>query len=113
MHFQIKIWKKIPIHGDGSYIRDWTYVKDNVSALLFLLESNQKNDTFNIAAENFMTNLDVARTIMSWLGKDNEEECLEFVENRWGQDIRYAVNSSKIRKLGWRPKFENGLHKWF
>ena len=79
----------------------------------FLLENNHKNDIFNIAAENFMTNLDVARTIMSWIGKDNEEECLEFVENRWGQDIRYAVNSSKIRKLGWRPKIETGLHKWF
>jgi len=103
--------KKIPLHGDGSYIRDWTYVKDNVSALLLLLEIGTKNDVFNIAAENFMTNLEVAKEILKWENKD--ESHIEFVENRWGQDLRYAVDSSKIRKMGWKPKYENGLYKWF
>lgn len=103
--------KNIPIHGDGSYIRDWTYVKDNVSALLLLLEKNIKNEIYNIAAENFMPNLEVAKKILEWEGKN--ETFLEFVENRWGQDLRYAVDSSKIRKLGWKPEHENGLFKWF
>ncbi len=105
--------KKIPIHGDGSYVRDWTYVKDNISALLFLVEKEYKNEIFNIAAENFMTNLEVAKQIMKWIGKMNENKYLEFVENRWGQDVRYAVSSQKIRKLGWAPKYTSGLYRWF
>lgn len=104
--------KKIPIHGDGSYIRDWTYVKDNVDALMILIDTGHKNDVFNIAAENFMTNLEVAKQIMLWVGKTNSNN-LEFVENRWGQDVRYAVDSSKIRSLGWSPKHHDGLYKWF
>ena len=66
----IKDNKKIPIHGDGSYIRDWTYVKDNVSALIMLIEKGIKNDVYNIAAENYMTNLEVATTVLSWHEKD-------------------------------------------
>lgn len=107
----IKDNKKIPIHGDGTYVRDWTYVKDNISALMLLIEKNIKNNIFNIASENYMTNLDVANTILRWHNK--EKNMLKFVQNRWGQDIRYAVDSSKIRELGWNPEHIEGIHKWF
>lgn len=107
----IKENKKIPIHGDGTYIRDWTYVEDNISALILLIEKNIKNDIFNIAAENYMTNLEVATTILTWF--DKQKNMLKFVENRWGQDIRYAVDCTKIKKLGWNPKHNNKLYKWF
>lgn len=103
--------KKIPIHGDGSYIRDWTYVKDNVDGIFKIIDAGVVNETYNIAAENHMTNLEVAKQILSWENKD--ESFIEFVENRWGQDLRYAVDSSKVRELGWKPKYEKGLHKWF
>lgn len=109
--YNLRNEKKIPIHGDGTYIRDWTYVKDNVSALLLLIEKGIKNDTYNIAAENFMTNMDVVRQVLEWEGKN--EKLIQFVENRWGQDLRYAVDSSKIRKIGWKPKYEKGLYKWY
>lgn len=107
----IKDNKKIPIHGDGTYVRDWTYVEDNVSALMLLIEKNIKNNIFNIASENYMTNLEVANTILKWHNK--EKNMLKFVQNRWGQDIRYAVNSSKIRDLGWIPQHIEGIYKWF
>jgi len=103
--------KQIPIHGDGSYVRDWTYVKDNVQALIFLIEKGIKNDVFNIAAENYLTNLQVAKEVLSWFKKD--EKYIKFVENRWGQDLRYAVSSEKLRKItGWSPKYEQGLQKF-
>ncbi len=103
--------KQIPIHGDGSYIRDWTYVKDNVSAYMLLIEKGIKNDIYNIASENYMTNLQVAKQVLNWF--DKSDSFLKFVENRWGQDIRYAVNSEKIRKLGWTPKYLSDLKKFF
>lgn len=103
--------KQIPIHGDGSYIRDWTYVKDNVLGLIMLIEKNIKNDIFNIASENHLTNLQVAREVLSWYGKG--DELIRFVENRWGQDIRYAVSSEKLRNLGWQPEYPSGLLKWW
>lgn len=107
----IKNNKQIPIHGDGSYIRDWTYVKDNVSAYMLLIEKGVKNDIYNIAAENYLTNLQIAKQVLAWF--DKGDSYLRFVENRWGQDLRYAVDSSKIRSLGWVPKYEIGLYKWF
>ena len=86
-------------------------MKDNVSALLLLLEREVKNDIYNIASENFMTNLEVVNKIIEWEGKS--ENSIQFVENRWGQDLRYAVDSKKIRSLGWSPQHDKGLYKWY
>jgi len=99
--------KKIPIHGDGTYVRDWTYVKDNVKALLFLCnkykEDGLKNETFNVAAENHMRNLEVVSDICNAMDVVMEDS-IKFVENRWGQDLRYSVSASKIKSLGWSPE---------
>lgn len=102
---------KIPIHGDGSYIRDWTYVKDNVDGIFTILESGIKNEVFNIAAENHMRNLEVVDMVLDWHGKGRE--MIQFVPNRWGQDLRYSISAEKLRKLGWKPKYDRGLHRWF
>jgi dTDP-glucose 4,6-dehydratase len=101
--------KKIPIHGDGSYIRDWTHVKDNVDGLIHLIEGGYKNDIFNIAAQNHLTNLEVVDIILGWYGKDRE--MIEFVPNRWGQDTRYSINTDKILKTGWQPTRLKGIHR--
>jgi len=102
--------KKIPLHGDGTYIRDWIYVKDNVDALFFLIKKRPKNQVFNIAAENYLTNIEVADSVLNWYGHGREK--IVFVQNRWGQDLRYAIDISKIKKLGWKPSYSKGIHKW-
>ena len=102
--------KKIPIHGDGSYIRDWTYVKDNISGLLKIIDSGIKNEIFNVASENHMTNLEVVDEILKWYEKSRS--ILKFVQNRWGQDLRYSIDASKLRSLGWLPKHKSGIFKW-
>jgi dTDP-glucose 4,6-dehydratase len=107
----IKNNKKIPIHGDGTYVRDWTYVKDNVLGIFSILDSGIKNEIYNIAAENHMINLEVVDEVLQWFGKDRE--MIQFVPNRWGQDLRYSISSKKLRDLGWEPKYKKGLKKWF
>ena len=100
--------KKIPIHGDGSYVRDWVYVKDNVEAIFHLIHSGVRNETYNIGSENYLTNLQVVDSIIDWIGYGE----YEFVENRKGQDLRYAVSPRKINDLGWSPKHTQGIYRW-
>ena len=107
----IKRIKKIPLHGDGTYVRDWLYVKDNVDGIFKIIESENINEIYNISSQNYMQNIEVAKTILSWF--DSNEEMIKFVENRWGQDLRYAVDNQKLRSLGWSPKKNKGLYKWF
>ena len=110
--WSLKNGERIPVHGDGSYIRDWTYVKDNVSGIFCILDKKIKNERFNIAAENYMSNLEVVNIVVDWLGKDRNSS-IQFVENRAGQDIRYATDASKLRDIGWSLEHPTGLYKWF
>jgi dTDP-glucose 4,6-dehydratase len=94
--------REIPIHGDGSYVRDWTYVKDNVDGIFKVCLSYEKNQTWNISANNCLTNLEVIEQISFWMKKNSK---IKFVENRLGQDKRYSISSEKIRReLNWSPK---------
>jgi dTDP-glucose 4,6-dehydratase len=104
--------KKIPLHGDGSYVRDWIYVKDNVEGIFTLIEKQIKNDTFNIGSGNRIKNIEVVKHILDWFGVDHDSN-IQFVSNRWGQDVRYALDTNKINEIGWYPKHNKGIYKWF
>lgn len=104
--------KKIPLHGDGSYVRDWIYVKDNVDAIYFILNNSSTNEIYNISANNHFTNIEVAKQVCSWFGIQNYEQYIEFVTNRVGQDIRYSISNDKLSNLGWKPKYNNGLYNF-
>lgn len=99
--------QKIPIHGDGSYIRDWLYVKDNVQAIYKICFSKNLDNIWNVSAYNYRKNIDIVQEICDWFGIKNYLEYIEYIENRLGQDYRYSISSQKIRNmLRWAPEHD-------
>ena len=115
--------KELPIYGNGKQIRDWLYVNDHVRALLIVALKGQIGETYNIGGNNEVQNIQVVEKICDILniliperlnGLDSYRELITFVQDRPGHDVRYAIDSSKIKTfLGWEPKenFESGLQK--
>jgi dTDP-glucose 4,6-dehydratase len=95
--------RPMTIHGDGSYIRAWIHVKDNCEAILSLIENEHYNDVYNICSGQEYTNLEIVNMVYNAM---NVEPNLIFVENRWGQDLRYSISTEKLRnKINWKPKY--------
>ncbi|RJQ36086.1 dTDP-glucose 4,6-dehydratase [Candidatus Microgenomates bacterium] len=105
--------KKVPVYGDGLYVRDWLYVEDHCRAIEFVLEKGKVGETYCVGGltEDF-NNLNVIKKIIKILGKSENE--IEFVKDRPGHDRRYAIDWSKIKnELGWQPlhSFDEWLEK--
>ncbi len=92
----------LPIYGDGLYVREWLYVEDFCSAILTILEKGKVGSIYNVGSGEHRKNLEVAADILRILGKP--AGLVRHVEDRLGHDRRYAVNSDKIRELGWSPR---------
>ena len=99
----------LPVYGDGSNVREWTYVADNCRGIDTVLREGSAGEVYNVGSGNELTNLEVTRRIVDAVGAS--EELVEFVEDRPGHDERYALDTSKIAALGWEPQwsFEEGL----
>jgi dTDP-glucose 4,6-dehydratase len=108
----IKNKRKIPIHGDGSYIRDWIYVKDNVNAIYHLMINGYKNEAFNISTKNHMTNIQVVEEVCKWFDIKDFKEYIDFVPNRLGQDARYYIENKKLMSTGWEIRYPDKMHKF-
>ena len=108
---------KIPIYGSGKNVRDWLYVLDACEAIDLVLKKGKPGEIYNLSAGNEFENIEVVKRTLKILGKD--ESLIEFVEDRPGHDVRYSLDSTKIREeLGWRPKhsFNEALRetiKWY
>lgn len=110
----------IPIYGDGSNIRDWLYVRDHCSAIETVIEKGEIGETYNVGADNEISNLELTKMICQALDEiyprtssDTYENLISFVDDRLGHDWRYAIDSKKItQELNWAPsfEFETGLH---
>lgn len=98
---------KLPVWGDGQQIRDWMHVRDACSAIELLLREGEAGEVYNVAQEGEgLTNLEIARTIAAAAGSDPDEDVYLTEYDRPNHDRRYAVDSSKLRKLGWRPEID-------
>jgi dTDP-glucose 4,6-dehydratase len=94
----------IPIYGTGTNIRDWIYVQDHCEAIETVLEKGKSGEVYNVSAGNEVTNIEIVKKILAIVHKP--ESLMTFVEDRPGHDIRYSLDSTKLRSmLGWQPKF--------
>lgn len=106
----------LPLYGDGHHVRDWLFVEDHCSGIDVALHHGESGSVFNIGGSNERTNLTLTRLILNHLGKP--ENLIRPVEDREGHDRRYALDSSKLESLGWKPSraFEDDLVetiKWY
>ena len=97
--------KKVPIYGDGLYVRDWLYVEDHCKAIDLILNKGKIGETYLVGGlTEDVSNLEIIKKILKIMGKDESE--IEYVKDRPGHDRRYAVDWSKInKKLGWKPDY--------
>ena len=110
--------KKVPVYGDGLYVRDWLYVDDHCRAIDLILDKGQTGQTYCIGGmTDSISNLDVVKKILKLLGKDRA--MIEFVKDRPGHDRKYAVDWSKAKKeLGYQPEHDFDAYleqtvKWY
>jgi dTDP-glucose 4,6-dehydratase len=110
----------LPVYGKGENVRDWLYVDDHARALRLVLERGVPGETYNIGSNNERRNIDVVRAVCTLLDELRPDQAgphdrlIQFVTDRPGHDLRYAIDATKIRtSLGWQPResFESGLRK--
>ena len=94
----------LPLYGDGMNVRDWLYVIDNCSAIDLMLHKGEPGEIYNIGADNERANIEITRMILKLLGKS--ENLIKLVQDRPGHDRRYALDSTKIKKLGWKTSHD-------
>jgi dTDP-glucose 4,6-dehydratase len=114
----IKNNKPIPVYGKGENVRDWLFVKDHANAIETIYLNGNNGETYNIGGNNEWTNIDLikllCKTMDEKLGREvgTSEKLITYVKDRAGHDLRYAIDSTKLKtELGWEPSltFEEGL----
>jgi dTDP-glucose 4,6-dehydratase len=112
--------KSLPVYGKGENVRDWLWVEDHVRAIDLIFHEGKQGGKYNIGGMNEWTNLDLVKLLIKIMDKKlgrpegTSEQLIQFVADRPGHDLRYAIDPSKLNKeLGWKPSvtFEEGLEK--
>ena len=94
--------ESLPVYGDGLNVRDWIHVLDHCRGIDMILQKGIPGEVYNIGANEEVTNIDLVKRILDCLGKPYE--LITYVDDRLGHDRRYAINSGKLRTLGWKPE---------
>ena len=108
--------KSLPVYGDGLNVRDWIHVVDHCRAIDFTLQKGTVGEVYNVGAREEISNIDLVKRILTVLEKPCE--LITYVEDRLGHDRRYAIDSSKLESLGWRPEYTmkdtlTGIVEWY
>ena len=111
--------KTLPVYGEGTNVRDWLYVEDHARALNIIVSRGRVGEKYNVGGRNERRNIDVVRTVCAILDRLRPEvrphaELIEFVSDRPGHDLRYAIDATKLeQELGWQAQetFESGIEK--
>ena len=107
----------LPVYGNGLNVRDWLHVYDHCTAIDLIIHEGKIGEIYNIGGNNEKSNIDVVKIILKELGKS--EKLIKYVNDRPGHDLRYAIDSTKIKtSLNWKPvySFEKGIQdtiKWY
>jgi dTDP-glucose 4,6-dehydratase len=102
--------EKVPVYGDGLYVRDWLFVSDHCKGIYMVLQNGKIGEKYNIGGGTELPNLEITRTILDKLGKSHS--LIEMVADRPGHDRRYSIDCTKItNELGYKPDYdmETGL----
>ncbi len=101
----------VPLYGEGLNVRDWTYVEDNAAAQWLVLTEAEPGALYNVGAGNELTNRELTMRLLERFGVG--EERIRRVADRPGHDLRYSVDTTRIRALGWRPRvtLDEGLDR--
>ena len=106
----LKLGKKIPLHNNGTPIRNWLHAQDTADAIIKIIELNKQNEIYNIAGGFEQANVDTVKKIINeYLKEKNKFTYKLYIDlsySRKGQDVRYALNDDKLRNLGWSPKMD-------
>jgi len=94
--------ERLPVYGDGLQVRDWLHVLDNCKGIALVRRKGKTGEVYNIGGDNEHPNIKIVQTIIDELKKP--ESLINHVEDRLGHDRRYSIDSSKIKKLGWKPE---------
>ncbi len=99
----------LPLYGDGLNVRDWLHVTDHCRAIDLLIKAGEPGEVYNVGGGNEVRNIDLTKRILQLVGRP--ESLIQPVADRPGHDRRYALDTTKLRRLGWRPvtAFDDGL----
>ena len=101
----------LPLYGDGLQVRNWLHAEDHARGIILVFKKGRSGEAYNISTPFYLTNIDLTRRILKILGKS--PSLIKKVKDRIGHDRRYAIDPSKINKLGWKPRrlFEESLRE--
>ena len=116
----IRVRRTLPVYGRGENVRDWLYVEDHARAIDLIFHRGRVGETYNIGGSNEWRNIDLVRLLVATTDRlfgraeGEDDSLITFVRDRAGHDLRYAIDSTKLREeLGWAPEvsFEEGIER--